>query len=111
MTSVERSKLSGIAVGAEVNPPALTQNQAEDGANTSEFSWTPQRVHQAAKEAVPWSLIVAVGDETMELIVGTAKVGFRLPRSEEHTSELQSLMRTSYAVFCLKSYNNRQTSS
>src|SRR3546814_4482169 len=25
-----------------------------------------------------------------------------LPRSEEHTSELQSLMRISYAVFCLK---------
>src|SRR3546814_5979060 len=24
------------------------------------------------------------------------------PRSEEHTSELQSLMRSSYAVFCLK---------
>src|SRR3546814_5658913 len=31
----------------------------------------------------------------------------RLLRSEEHTSELQSLMRTSYAVFCLK----QQTSS
>src|SRR3546814_4263504 len=26
----------------------------------------------------------------------------RVLRSEEHTSELQSLMRTSYAVFCLK---------
>src|SRR3546814_5929056 len=26
----------------------------------------------------------------------------RLDRSEEHTSELQSLMRTSYPVFCLK---------
>src|SRR3546814_8729880 len=26
----------------------------------------------------------------------------RSPRSEEHTSELQSLMRISYAVFCLK---------
>src|SRR3546814_2107434 len=26
----------------------------------------------------------------------------RQPRSEEHTSELQSLMRISYAVFCLK---------
>src|SRR3546814_7284023 len=26
----------------------------------------------------------------------------RLAKSEEHTSELQSLMRTSYAVFCLK---------
>src|SRR3546814_4866580 len=32
------------------------------------------------------------------------EVGARhvLPRSEEHTSELQSLMRISYAVFCLK---------
>src|SRR3546814_1403345 len=33
--------------------------------------------------------------------------GKRLPprRSEEHTSELQSLMRISYAVFCLKNKN------
>src|SRR3546814_3379915 len=30
------------------------------------------------------------------------KEDFPLPRSEEHTSELQSLMRISYAVFCLK---------
>src|SRR3546814_2990284 len=29
-----------------------------------------------------------------------------LNRSEEHTSELQSLMRISYAVFCLKKKNN-----
>src|SRR3546814_5180315 len=30
-------------------------------------------------------------------------------RSEEHTSELQSLMRISYAVFCLKNKQNTQT--
>src|SRR3546814_5024668 len=30
-------------------------------------------------------------------------------RSEEHTSELQSLMRISYAVFCLKTKNNNKT--
>src|SRR3546814_9007531 len=30
-------------------------------------------------------------------------------RSEEHTSELQSLMRISYAVFCLKKKNNNKT--
>src|SRR3546814_6887824 len=30
-------------------------------------------------------------------------------RSEEHTSELQSLMRISYAVFCLKKKNIKQT--
>src|SRR3546814_4841006 len=29
-------------------------------------------------------------------------------RSEEHTSELQSLMRISYAVFCLQKKNNKQ---
>src|SRR3546814_3820214 len=31
------------------------------------------------------------------------------PRSEEHTSELQSLMRISYAVFCLKKKNTKPT--
>src|SRR3546814_2584006 len=30
----------------------------------------------------------------------------RIQRSEEHTSELQSLMRISYAVFCLKQTTN-----
>src|SRR3546814_5209195 len=30
------------------------------------------------------------------------------PRSEEHTSELQSLMRISYAVFCLKKKKKQQ---
>src|SRR3546814_5638465 len=33
------------------------------------------------------------------------------PRSEEHTSELQSLMRISYAVFCLKSKNTNDKST
>src|SRR3546814_9138895 len=32
-----------------------------------------------------------------------------LPRSEEHTSELQSLMRISYAVFCLQKKTNLNT--
>src|SRR3546814_10002497 len=32
---------------------------------------------------------------------------FEIPRSEEHTSELQSLMRISYAAFCLK--KNKKT--
>src|SRR3546814_6386337 len=39
------------------------------------------------------------GDGTEDLI---AYLAGRMPRSEEHTSELQSLMRISYAVFCLK---------
>src|SRR3546814_3809464 len=47
-------------------------------------------VHQRA-------VVLTALDETVVGVVGEADA-----RSEEHTSELQSLMRTSYAVFCLK---------
>src|SRR3546814_1578012 len=40
------------------------------------------------------------GDARAHVLIGRAS------RSEEHTSELQSLMRTSYAVFCLKKKTN-----
>src|SRR3546814_7323109 len=39
-------------------------------------------------------------DQFLERIHGIART--QLPRSEEHTSELQSLMRISYAVLCFK---------
>src|SRR3546814_4403697 len=37
--------------------------------------------------------------------------GLLVARSEEHTSELQSLMRISYAVFCLKKKNKTHTTN
>src|SRR3546814_5492848 len=37
--------------------------------------------------------------------------GDRISRSEEHTSELQSLMRISYAVFCLNKKHNTTSNS
>src|SRR3546814_4246492 len=37
-----------------------------------------------------------------------ARGALKSDRSEEHTSELQSLMRISYAVFCLKKKNKKQ---
>src|SRR3546814_1921654 len=37
-----------------------------------------------------------------------SKLTWNAARSEEHTSELQSLMRISYAVFCLKKKNNTE---
>src|SRR3546814_6662534 len=42
------------------------------------------------------------GDEVLVVVTGDA-----VSRSEEHTSELQSLMRISYAVFCLKKKTNK----
>src|SRR3546814_6212918 len=38
---------------------------------------------------------------------GRAPAGAAGSRSEEHTSELQSLMRISYAVFCLKKHTHK----
>src|SRR3546814_10217215 len=47
-----------------------------------------------------WSYL---SERCWEFLVGVrAILPFRIIRSEEHTSELQSLMRISYAVFCLK---------
>src|SRR3546814_2714628 len=57
-------------------------------------------------EAVQWSTIRGSrsGRVAWQYVVDLAgRKGIR--RSEEHTSELQSLMRISYAVFCLKKKN------
>src|SRR3546814_3424541 len=48
-------------------------------------------------------------DETARLPALAALRRLGQPRSEEHTSELQSLMRISYAVFCLKKQKNINT--
>src|SRR3546814_6809885 len=64
--------------------------------------------HKSPRDAVPWG--------TLDLLLAAPSCTFhsrarggrpvydqqRTDRSEEHTSELQSLMRISYAVFCLK---------
>src|SRR3546814_9936431 len=43
-----------------------------------------------------------IGDDDLFRDGGLANLKRMLDRSEEHTSELQSLMRNSYTVFCLK---------
>src|SRR3546814_3954828 len=51
------------------------------------------------------STVVGISVYETTLVTTIANLGFQaiaFPRSEEHTSELQSLMRISYAVFCLK---------
>src|SRR3546814_7527423 len=49
------------------------------------------------------------GLNTTELKTRADKVDGGYKRSEEHTSELQSLMRISYAVFCLKKNKKKKT--
>src|SRR3546814_8218097 len=63
-----------------------------------------------ASEFMPVSLLTPIAAE-LQVSEGWAGYGiaisgaFAVLRSEEHTSELQSLMRISYAVFCLKTKN------
>src|SRR3546814_1665987 len=52
------------------------------------------------RQALPLALVL---DREHHLLAALAGV-----RSEEHTSELQSLMRISYAVFCLKKKNHKK---
>src|SRR3546814_7166602 len=72
------------------------------------------RSHRRGKAALDLRLVADIADDAVDacgvaafgaqLRLGAAGlVGVRAPdRSEEHTSELQSLMRLSYAVFCLQ---------
>src|SRR3546814_7821027 len=80
---------------------ADTLQQALEAAYKSNPTLTAQRANvRAADENVP--IARAAGRPSLE---GSAV------RSEEHTSELQSLMRISYAVFCLKKKQNKDTTN
>src|SRR3546814_1226921 len=62
--------------------------------------WAPRFFEdlQAAQSAVLYMPVGTIG----RLFLAVEAEAFDMARSEEHTSELQSLMRISYAVFCLK---------
>src|SRR3546814_6255326 len=52
------------------------------------------------------------GSDCSQTVPGPVSVARNMPsRSEEHTSELQSLMRLSYAVFCLKKKQQHTTTT
>src|SRR3546814_9764575 len=71
----------------------------------SEISWRIERKLWSARRM--WQTNVLVPEPSVRLMICLASSdvrasGFSTSRSEEHTSELQSLMRISYAVFCLQ---------
>src|SRR3546814_9729337 len=62
-------------------------------------SWLRKNAHPQISRPIPASMMITKASDHMIF----SAVGWL--RSEEHTSELQSLMRISYAVFCLKKKN------
>src|SRR3546814_4696286 len=57
------------------------------------------------------TFVVSANQRLFTPACSATSLGGLRPRSEEHTSELQSLMRISYAVFCLKKKKHIQTKS
>src|SRR3546814_7219283 len=67
--------------------------------------WPRSRQSASWDEHSGYGKIAKSDDNRLILLFPAASTGIDTPwrlRSEEHTSELQSLMRISYAVFCLK---------
>src|SRR3546814_7996542 len=99
--------------------PALIRRIVDAGHEIASHGWDHQRVF--TMDAATFRADLARARQALEDAGGAAVTGYRAPsfsidtrtpwahpelaeagyRSEEHTSELQSLMRLSYAVFCL----------
>src|SRR3546814_4448150 len=77
--------------------PAAPEDAPSEGAGTTRLREPDVRYEPTPQRVVHQMLELAR--------VGPADVVYDLGRSEEHTSELQSLMRISYAVFCLQKKN------
>src|SRR3546814_4133438 len=85
--------LGGLAVAQRFVPEAADQKARRAGAMEA-HQRTARRVRQFGDH-----MLARQPPERRRIHSDIERVA---ERSEEHTSELQSLMRTSYAVFCLK---------
>src|SRR3546814_2268578 len=78
---------------------ALGLVKASAASVNAELGLLPRGVSRAIHAA---ALQVAAGEHDAQFPIDIYQTGSGTSRSEEHTSEVQSLMRISYAVFCLK---------
>src|SRR3546814_9539382 len=93
-------RLRNITRVTAMCPAAPQQTLPSVQLSTRKRSQTRERLLDFAYGAIIEKGFAATSIEELVEAAGITKSGFF--RSEEHTSELQSLMRISYAVFCLK---------
>src|SRR3546814_6778733 len=77
-----------------------------------DYPLTAEALHRLAQLTVVALAIqteITANVHSSSLIFHWAGMSPVVDRSEEHTSELQSLMRISYAVFCLKKHNTNKS--
>src|SRR3546814_4815584 len=99
--SVVRYRPLGIQPGlVSISVSGVTTPASSAAATVSGFNVDPGSIRSVTARLrcdARWPDSTALG-----LYDGRLAIASTSPRSEEHTSELQSLMRISYAVFCLK---------
>src|SRR3546814_9951694 len=93
----------GIVVGVEARD-GLARRGIGRGDHAS--SPTTATAKSVVPSGPPTSRVRCAGSPRMASTAASIRAAASRSRSEEHTSELQSLMRISYAVFCLKKKNN-----
>src|SRR3546814_4620862 len=102
---------TGGAVDANV--AAMARDDAVDDRQPEPGAFADRLRREERLEGAPPRFLVhaAAGVRHRQAeLGGVAGRGRGRLRSEEHTSELKSLMRISYAVFCLKKKNTKHTS-
>src|SRR3546814_4076213 len=99
-TTLFRSRRGGSASGSLQGPPYSAARARIS--TTRQFLVLDSGAHSATRTKSP-----VLQAFSASWACSLVERRMYLPRSEEHTSELQSLMRISYAVFCLNNKKNK----
>src|SRR3546814_6515719 len=96
-------------LGGGLNKPIMVALKGQDIAELDRLSREATKIIRTVPGVVDLESSLKANKPTVAVDIDR-----QLARSEEHTSELQSLMRISYAVFCLKKkkktqYTNKQS--
>jgi hypothetical protein len=94
LTAAQVRTIINVADGAEVNPAPPSQANAEDGTNTTEYTFTPQRVHQAAAVA-PANIVAA---ETADFTFSLAEAN-RITPVDSASAENATVPQNSSVAF------------
>src|SRR3546814_6523814 len=95
------------AVGTGTYPVAAVKHGLEKVRARSGPGAVPARARQMAENMHGFEVLVGPYAVAHLRLTQALEGAMNAARSEEHTSELQSLMRISYAVFCLKKKKNK----
>src|SRR3546814_6001222 len=108
--------MRGLRAGRLARPstatphPASTRQQAAKSSHPSPARGERKEYEMTTLKARPAAVALTPNAEARiaKLMAEAPEGAIGVRRSEEHTSELQSLMRISYAGFCLKKKHRRQ---